>query len=149
MDSETQINYVGDNKYLDKRSVCAVSGIVIGRYWKLSGRPPKKFKIDINVVTDNKIKRINREFLGRDRPTDVIAFSLQEGESVPEVGPPLIGQVIISRDAAERQARQLGHPVRKEMAVLLVHGLLHVAGWKEGAGLRKCQDKIVESMKNG
>ena len=139
-----QINYLGDNKYLDKKQVEKAACHVISSYWKLSGLPPKTFMLDINVISDKKIKSINKMYLNRDIVTDVIAFSLQEGVNVPEKESPLIGQVVISRDAAKRQSVFYKHGVKDEIFILLIHGLLHVAGWKEGKEIQKCQ-KLIKS----
>ncbi|MFC2062027.1 rRNA maturation RNase YbeY [Elusimicrobiota bacterium] len=146
MSKKSEVNYIGDDTYLDKEKVTDIAHIVIGNYWKFKERPPERFKLDINVVTDNEIREINKEYLKRDRPTDVIAFSLNEGEEVPEADIPLIGQIVISKDAAQRQAGDYNHSVSDEMAVLLIHGLLHVAGWEEGEEIQECQKKIKEQL---
>ncbi|MFW6135135.1 MAG: rRNA maturation RNase YbeY [Elusimicrobiota bacterium] len=123
-----------------------ITKIVIKNYWKISSKPPEKYKIDINVMPDSEIKKVNKKYLNRDRPTDVIAFSLQEGEEIPEEIP-LIGQIVISKHAAQRQAPQYNHSTQEEMELLLIHGLLHVAGWEEGEKIQKCQEEIKRKIK--
>jgi probable rRNA maturation factor len=142
LSSSIQVNYVGDKSYLNQTKVELVAKEVLQNYWKLAEKLPSRCTLDINVVSDNKIKNINRDYLNRNRTTDVIAFSLMEGEGIPGESVPLLGQIVISRDAARRQAKQFGHPVKEEMTILLIHGLLHIAGWEEGKDIDRCQKKI-------
>ena len=70
------------------------------------------------------IARLNRDYLGRSGPTDVIAFGLERaGASTP-----VIGDIYICPKIAKRNARRLRVPVRREVARLVVHGTLHVLG---------------------
>lgn len=146
MSSKVEVNYIGDNEYLSPRKVKKIAAEVIQKHWQLQCGPPEGFKLDINVISDAEIKKINKEYLNRNRPTDVIAFSLQEGEKIPEEDTPLIGQIVISKEAAERQAAEYNHPVEEEMTILLIHGLLHVAGWKEGKDIQRCQEIIKSRL---
>jgi probable rRNA maturation factor len=84
--------------------------------------------VHLTVVDDQEIRRLNARYLGARRPTDVLAFNLEAP------GPSrLLGEVIISADTAARQAAQLKVPVVLEMDLLLVHGLLHLAGYDDRA----------------
>ena len=83
-------------------------------------------EVHVSVVDDREIRRLHGRYLGRRRATDVIAFNL-EGPAFS----PLLGEVVISADTAARQSRQVGVPVALEMDLLLVHGLLHLAGWDD------------------
>ncbi len=148
MNSTTEINYIGDDEYLCLPRVEEIVLNVIGNNWRLSRVPPASFKIDINIVSDKEIKEVNKKYLNSDRPTDVIAFSLEEGEKMPGEKVPLIGQILISREAAYRQAAEYGHSVKDEMTILLIHGLLHVAGWPEGEEIQKCQEIIRKKIQD-
>lgn len=139
---KVEVDYIGDNEYLSPGKVKKIAAEVIRKHWQLPCDPPEDFKIDINVVSDSEIKGINKEYLNRNRPTDVIAFSLLEGEKIPEEDVPIIGQIVISKEAARRQAARYNHSVEEEMSLLLIHGLLHVAGWKEGREIQRCQEII-------
>jgi probable rRNA maturation factor len=82
--------------------------------------------VDVSVLDDREIQRLNSRYLGHRRPTDVIAFNLQ--------GPPgsrLLGEVVISAETAARQSRRVGVPVALEIDLLLVHGLLHLHGYDD------------------
>ena len=88
------------------------------------------------VVTDNEgIQELNRDFLGNDEPTDVLAFSAQEEAegfvAAPEVDD-YLGDVIVSYPRAVAQAKEAGHPAEREIALLIVHGLLHLLGYDHG-----------------
>ena len=96
-------------------------------------------------MNDGKIRAINKKYLQKNHPTDVIAFALEEGEWTPD-DIPLIGQIVISRDAVRRQAKLHNHSTKDEMTILLIHGLLHIAGWKEDREIKKCQEKIKNQL---
>jgi probable rRNA maturation factor len=80
---------------------------------------------DVAIVDDGEIRRLNAAWRGVRRHTDVLAFPLETPES------PLVGQVVISADAAARQARRLGVPLAVELDLLATHGVLHLAGWDD------------------
>ena len=85
------------------------------------------------TLTDNAyIHKLNKEYRGIDRPTDVLSFALNESEE-PEVddGPDInvLGDLVISVERAREQAADYGHSVRREVACLTVHGMLHLLGY--------------------
>lgn len=89
------------------------------------------------VITDSKtIHELNRNYRGIDSPTDVLSFCLaneEEKESSPFILPPddttHLGEVIISYPQAIEQATAQEHPVDRELAILLIHGVLHLLGY--------------------
>jgi probable rRNA maturation factor len=85
-------------------------------------------EISITLVDDATIQRINRQYLHRDKPTNVISFSLQEGEC-GGVNPNVLGDIIISADRAWSDA-VCGHfTIDEEILFLIIHGLLHLTGY--------------------
>lgn len=78
--------------------------------------------VDVLLAGDTTLRRLNREFRGKDKATDVLSFPAAEfaGE--------FAGDLAISLDTAARQAREHGHSLRDEVRVLLLHGLLHLSG---------------------
>lgn len=85
------------------------------------------------TLTDNAyIHRLNKHYRGIDRPTDVLSFAFNESEE-PEIEGgmevDMLGDLIISVERAEEQAADFGHSVRREMAFLTVHGMLHLLGY--------------------
>jgi probable rRNA maturation factor len=89
------------------------------------GRPAGD--VEVLVVDDATIRRLNRRFRGVARRTDVLAFPLE----LPGGVSPLVGQVVVSADTARRQARQLGVPLALELDLLVTHGVLHLVGWDD------------------
>lgn len=84
-------------------------------------------ELSLALVTDREIRRLNRTWRGKDRPTDVLSFPA--GEPIPgAVGPALLGDIIISLDTTERAAREYGRTVNAELRRYLAHGLLHLLG---------------------
>ena len=81
----------------------------------------REAEVSLTLVDDAEIKRLNREYLGRDRATDVIAFSLGSPEEP-------LGDVYVGADQARRQAKALGVPLTEELVRLAIHGTLHVLG---------------------
>ena len=92
-------------------------------------------QVAIVVTDDEGIQELNRDFLGNDEPTDVLAFSAQEEAegfvAAPEVDD-YLGDVIVSYPRAVAQAKEAGHPAEREIALLIVHGLLHLLGYDHG-----------------
>lgn len=90
--------------------------------------------LSLSFVDNPTIHEINLEYRGKDRPTDVISFALEEtgddeilivGEDVPRV----LGDIIVSVPMAKEQAQDYGHSVERELGFLVVHGLLHLLGY--------------------
>ena len=90
-------------------------------------------EISILIVDDARIQELNRDYLQRDKPTNVISFSMQEGEPVT-VQPQLLGDVVISADTAARDAAEAGCSFESELCFLLLHGILHLAGFDHERG---------------
>jgi probable rRNA maturation factor len=83
------------------------------------------------LVGDAAVRRLNREYRGKDKPTDVLSFPAME--RTPE-GVFHMGDIMISMPRAERQARDLGHSLRHEVEYLTVHGFLHLLGFEHFRG---------------
>jgi probable rRNA maturation factor len=78
--------------------------------------------VGLVLVDDERIAELNQRFRGLDGPTDVISFEAEEE------GPDLVGEIIVSVQTARRQAEAAGHDLDTELAWLVAHGMLHVAG---------------------
>ena len=95
---------------------------------------PKSAEMSINIVDNEEIQRINKEYRHIEEPTDVISFAMQEeveGEMQIIGGdiPPMLGDIIISIDRAKEQAEEYGHSFKREISFLAVHGFLHLLGY--------------------
>ena len=85
-------------------------------------------ELTVSLVDDLEIHRLNRDFRGKDRPTDVLAFAMREGARVAG-DEPVLGDVVISLDTAARQARRRRVAPAVEVRTLLIHGILHLLGY--------------------
>ncbi|WP_240511967.1 rRNA maturation RNase YbeY [Paludifilum halophilum] len=92
-------------------------------------------EVSVLIVDDEKIYRLNREYRGVDRPTDVLSFPQWEPEEDPVTeggGPVPLGDIVISLPRAREQAEKYGHSLNREMGFLAVHGFLHLLGYDHG-----------------
>ncbi len=85
-------------------------------------------ELSILIVDDQEIAELNKTYLDRDGPTNVIAFSMKEG-SFGNINPNLLGDVVISVDTAAREAQDAGISAESRFDQLLVHGILHLLGF--------------------
>jgi len=85
-------------------------------------------ELSIVLTGDDQIKKLNRSFRKKNKPTDVLSFAMREGEGGALAGA-LLGDVVISVPTAARQAKDKGHSVLAELTFLLAHGVLHLQGW--------------------
>lgn len=83
-------------------------------------------EVHVLIAGDDRLRRLNDRYLGRDRPTDVLSFP--DGDLLPS-GRVLQGEVVISLDAARRQAEEFGHDELRELSELTLHGVLHLVGY--------------------
>jgi len=84
-------------------------------------------EITVLLTRDAEMRRLNRSYRGKDRPTDVLSFP--DGTSEEPRSAPRIGDIVISIPAAGRNARAAGHALGREVAHLLLHGFLHLLGY--------------------
>lgn len=90
-------------------------------------------ELSIVIVDDAQIRVINRDYLQRDKSTNVISFAMQEGEGAG-IQPTLLGDVVISAETAARDAAEAGLPFASELYFLLLHGILHLVGYDHERG---------------
>lgn len=90
-------------------------------------------ELSIVIVDDAQIRVINRDYLQRDKSTNVISFAMQEGEGAG-IQPALLGDVVISAETAARDAADAGLPFVSELYFLLLHGILHLLGYDHERG---------------
>lgn len=89
-------------------------------------------EVSILIVDDARIQALNREYLQRDKPTNVISFSMQEGET--SILSDMLGDVVISADTAARDAAEAASSFESELYFLLLHGILHLCGYDHERG---------------
>jgi probable rRNA maturation factor len=89
-------------------------------------------ELSILIVDDSEIARLNKEYLGRSGPTNVIAFPMQQGQ-FGHINPNLLGDVVISLDTTAREANDADIAVERRFEQLLIHGILHLLGFDHEA----------------
>jgi len=90
----------------------------------LEGEGIANYEISLAFVDDPTIHRLNKQFLQHDEPTDVLTFPLSEPRASK-----LQGELVLGTEVALRQATERGHPVNTELALYVIHGLLHLCGY--------------------
>ena len=110
-------------------------------------------EVSLVITNDVEMRRLNREFRGVDATTDVLAFAMSEGEEIalPEDQAKSLGDIVLSYPRAAVQAEERGHAVDKELALLVVHGCLHLVGYDhaEDADRERMwarQDAVLRSL---
>ncbi|TKB77565.1 MAG: rRNA maturation RNase YbeY [Nitrospira sp.] len=97
----------------------------------LSAVGESRSELSLELIGDRRMRRLNREYRKKDRPTDVLAFPIREAV-MPHGVPPvthMLGDVVISLPTAVRQAEEAGRSIDDELTMLLVHGVLHLCGY--------------------
>ncbi len=100
-------------------------------------------ELTVVLVSDRKIKELNRTYRGRNYPTDVLSFSYDD--------PTYLGDIIISVETAKKQAEEMGHSLEREVAVLVIHGFLHLLGYdheKDKGEMRSLEEKLWKKFLN-
>ena len=125
---------------------------------------PYECEVNVSIVDNAYIHELNRESRGIDRPTDVLSFPMVDFElpgdlSVaeknpeeyfnPDTGELLLGDIIISLERAEAQAEEYGHSLKREIAFLTAHSMLHLFGYdhmsdEERIQMEEMQEEILE-----
>ena len=111
-------------------------------------------EVSVTLTNNEYIHTLNKQYRGIDRPTDVLSFALNESEE-PDVedGPDVnvLGDLVISVERAKEQAADYGHSVKREIAFLTVHGMLHLLGYDHMTDadkpvMRKKEEEILEKI---
>lgn len=84
-----------------------------------------KVSASVSIVNDAQMQELNKKYRSTDYLTDVLSFTINE--KTPE-GEFLLGEIVINRDQAARQAKELGHSTEEEIAFLTAHAMMHLQG---------------------
>jgi probable rRNA maturation factor len=113
-------------------------------------------ELSLLITGDEEVHKLNREYRGIDKTTDVLSFALTEDVAdtdfiTPSDGVSRLGEVIVSYPRAVAQAQEHGHSIERELAWLLIHGILHLLGYdhqddQSEAIMRKREDKILREI---
>ena len=124
---------------------------------KITGKM-KRHQLVITLVDDAHIRRLNKRFLGRDNFTDVIAFPMEERFTIEAGGYRssriILGDVVVSVQRARVQANRFKYSFKEELALLIIHGTLHLLGYddiksKDAMLMRQKEQEILAMLKLG
>lgn len=131
---------------------------------------PFEAEVNVTIADDSEVHRINREFRGIDKTTDVLSFpalefgipgdfsGIEEGEDTfaaeafnPDTGELMLGDMIISADKVKAQAEEYGHSETRELAFLVAHSMFHLFGYdheepEEAEIMEKRQEGVLEKL---
>lgn len=129
---------------------------------------PYECEVNITFTNDSGIQRLNQDFRGIDRPTDVLSFpmadynppanfSILESDDTtaqyfnPESGELLLGDIVISTERAKKQAKEYGHSLKREICFLTAHSMLHLMGYdhmtdRDREEMESKQDEILNAL---
>jgi probable rRNA maturation factor len=124
--SAIQVMVVGDAA--TPAQARGVEAAVTAALARLPGPPGAA--VTIVLTDDAALQALNRDFRGQDRPTDVLSFPVDPADHAPGEAP-YLGDVVIAVGQATLSARAAGHDVEDELALLAVHGLLHLTGHED------------------
>lgn len=137
----------------NKKVKCTVDKLTVQKIVFVAAKKEKaiKGKVEINIVSDLEIKDLNRKYRGKNKVTDVLSFG-GGGEGFPREEKKF-GQIFICYPQIERQAKQFEVTKKEEFARMLIHGLLHLAGYDhvESKGAERMfgvqEGVVIELMK--
>ena len=108
-----------------RKPVGGLSDAALAKFVARASRTVKlRGLVNILVTSNRELRALNRRFRGKDQPTDVLSFSPEPGFMNA-----LAGDIAISSEIAKRNARRLGHSAAQEIKILVLHGVLHLAGY--------------------
>lgn len=102
-------------------------------------------ELSVVIVDDEEMTGLNRQYRDIDSTTDVLAFSMQEGE-FGDITPELLGDVVISAPTAEVMSRERGIARETVLDLLLVHGILHLVGHDHALGAREAREMDLKTL---
>ncbi|MFH1233825.1 MAG: rRNA maturation RNase YbeY [Patescibacteria group bacterium] len=111
------------------------------RYYRLGNK-----EVSLALVENKTIRRLNRIYRNLNKTTDILSFSDTDKNN-------FLGEIIINYDQIKKQAKQLGHSAQQELIFILVHGLLHLAGYddateKEAKEMGKLTESFIKKVKS-
>lgn len=119
---------------------------IFKKFLKIVGQKSSEADISLAIIDDKSIKQFNGIYRKKNEVTDVLSFNYGDKGNIN-------GEILISYSQAQKQAIKYKHSIRKEIQVLFVHGLLHLAGFdhktiKNKAEMRKKEEEILEKGLN-
>lgn len=142
-DLTIQIAEQSKSKILSPAEIEELVRVVCGRFGLVNA------SISIALLDDEQIKRLNEQFLGRKKVTDCLSFDLSD--ETDESARPKFWEIVVNAELAARQASKRGHPAKAELALYIVHGLLHQLGFddqrpQDARKMHKTEGEILQQL---
>ena len=102
-------------------------------------------ELSLVIMDDDQIQELNATYRGKDKPTNVLSFPMQEGE-FSQITPGLLGDVVISAQTAEKEAKEAKITLEERMSQLLIHGILHLIGFDHEKGEAAADEMEAKSL---
>ena len=128
-----------------RKQVVGLSDTALARFVTQASRAVRlRGVVNVLITSSRELRALNRRFRGKDQPTDVLSF-------VPEAGfvDTLAGDIAISVEIAKQNARGLGHSDAEEVKILVLHGVLHLAGYdheNDRGAMAKKESKLRKAL---
>lgn len=127
---------------------------VVKRCFEIEDLLSKKLYISITLTTPAQIKKINEQYRNIDKETDVLSFPMFEKDEISKISgenPDVLGDIVISIQRVEEQAKEYGHSFERELAYMVVHGFYHLMGYdhekeEDKIQMRAHEEKVLESL---
>lgn len=116
------------------------------------GLPSDRAEVSLTLVDEAEIQELNRTYRGVDRVTDVLSFPQYDDLSeIPQTGELLLGDVVICREQALRQAEEFGHSQERELVYLFIHSVCHLLGYdhmeeEDKAEMRAREEEVMSKL---
>ena len=140
---KVEVNFKIKNSFLSERDLTKLA--------QAASKKEKKIKgiVEVNLVGDSEMTKLNFQFRGKKYPTDVLSFAWSEDDLMPTM---YLGQIYICQNQIKRQAKEMGIAQKEEFARMFVHGLLHLAGHehsevKEAKKMFGLQEGVLKNLK--
>lgn len=147
----TQINYDGIDKKIEYENTI---NEVIEACFKEEKLNNRNLYINIILTTPTNIRQINKQYRNIDNETDVLSFPMFEKDEIEKIDKTIeevLGDIIISIERVEEQAKEYGHSFTRELAYMVVHGFYHIIGYdhieeEDRKQMRKKEESILNKL---
>lgn len=136
-----QIDNNQNNIKIDKRKIRSTI-IILLKYLDCADK-----EVSLSFVNDETIQQLNKQYRCKDKPTNVLSFSLQEGE-FGNINPHVLGDIVISVDTAKIDASNNSRSFEQEIDYLIIHGLLHLLGYNHENTTKEETKKMQKKEKD-
>lgn len=114
------------------------------KYFKLEN---KLVSVDVTIVNNEKIKKLNNDYRNKNYATDILSFDFGDKELYKNLPIYPLGELVISHEKVEEQAKEFNHSIKREYCYLFTHGLIHLMGYDHETEIERIEmNKIVDEI---